>query len=114
MNCPSLLVLEHWMEYRKQVIDIYTDFFILLSTAHPDLTNREVKLCALLLFECENSEIVSSLEMSLEAVLTAKHRLRKKFRLKMGVRIRAHLLFIAAGNYMPPPPGKILVHFVSR
>jgi len=108
MPYSSLLELEEWMTFRRRVTETYPNFFIELSKAHSDLTKHQIKLCALLLFECEDAEIVKRLEMnSIEALLTAKSRLRKKFKLKDGESLHARLLLIAAGNYVPPPSGKL-------
>ncbi len=105
MEYPSFEILEDWMQYRLDVTTRYPNFFILLAGAHPELTAREVKLCALIVFECKNDEIAARMgKVSIEAVLTAKARLKKKFKMRPGERLRAYLLRIVAGNHVPPPP----------
>jgi hypothetical protein len=100
---PSFAVLDEWMKYCREVASIYPNFFVELSKVYPGLTKHQIKLCALFLFECENSEIEARMGMSMEAVLAAKYRLRKKFKLDADERLATYLKCIAAGLILPHP-----------
>lgn len=103
------MVLEEWMNYSERITETYPNFFLELSKVHPDLTRNQIKLCALFLFECEPSEIAERMgSISIEAVVSAKYRLKKKFKpnMKNGERLVAYLHRIAAG-LVPPPPSEI-------
>jgi DNA-binding CsgD family transcriptional regulator len=100
------------MKFRHRVVGTYPRFFILLAKPYPNLTDREIKFCALILFECSNQEIADRMgAISIDAVLTMKARLRKKFNLKGGERLRARLLRIADGRSIPPTKKKSMTHF---
>ncbi len=92
------------MIYCREVTAIYPNFFVELSKVYPGLTKHQIKLCSLFLFECENSEIEARMGMSMEAVLAAKYRLRKKFQLTADERLATYLKRIAVGLVLAPSP----------
>ncbi|HET6401052.1 MAG TPA: hypothetical protein VFH95_06590 [Candidatus Kapabacteria bacterium] len=103
MPYPSFEEFGEWIYFRQKVKGDYPHFFIELSKAHPGLTNHEVMLCSLFLLGCPTPEIAERMGgKTIDAILTAKYRLSKKFKLKRGEKLRDHLLQIAAGNYAPP------------
>src|ERR1700689_3275614 len=105
MAFPSFAVIEEWMKYRREVATIYPNFLAELSKIHPDLTDHQTKLCALFLFECEVPEIAGRMGgISKESVITAKYRLRKKFKLKKGEGLASYHHLVAAGTIFAPPP----------
>jgi DNA-binding CsgD family transcriptional regulator len=104
MPYASLEIMEEWMKFYHQVVDLHPHFFVNLSLSHPELTDREVKYCAMFLFECTISEIAERMgNISPEAVVAAKHRLKKKLGLKIREHIAPYLLRLAAGIIVPPP-----------
>lgn len=98
MAFSSFNNLTEWMKFYQHVTEIYPNFFTELLKTQPSLKHREVKLCALFLFECESLEIEQRMGMSTEAVITARSRLKKKLKLKPGQRLIAYLQLIASGQ----------------
>ena len=60
---------------------VHDDFFQELKTYFPDLTSKELRLCALVKMNLTNKEIAPILNISLRGVETARYRLRKRLSL---------------------------------
>ena len=58
-----------------------TDFYQKLKEQHPNLTSRELKLCALLCIDMETKDIASVFSISPDSVNKNRYRLRKKLQL---------------------------------
>ncbi|WKN43505.1 tetratricopeptide repeat protein [Tunicatimonas pelagia] len=70
-----------WEEFRRFFEDVHQDFLEKLRETYPDLTQGELKLCALLKLKMNLKEAASILGISPESVKTARYRLRKKLEL---------------------------------
>lgn len=73
---------------------IHQEFFRSLQAAYPDLTGRELRLCAFIKMDMTNKDIAPLLGISVRGVETARYRLRKKLQLEqdegMGAFFRQH------------------------
>ncbi|MEM9673875.1 MAG: hypothetical protein AAF992_14890, partial [Bacteroidota bacterium] len=84
INSLTRLVDQHtnidrdWEEFRRFFEDVHHDFLEKLRDNYPDLTQGELKLCALLKLKMNMKEAASILGISPESVKTARYRLRKK------------------------------------
>lgn len=68
-----------WEEFRVQFENVHPEFFRMLKNRCPELTNGDLKLCALLKLNMNMKEASKILGISPESVKTARYRLRKKF-----------------------------------
>lgn len=70
-----------WEDFKLQFENVHNDFFRALKERCPELTNGDLKLCALLKLNMNMKEAAKVLGISPESVKTARYRLRKKFNL---------------------------------
>ncbi len=71
-----------WTEFKILFENVNRDFFIRLKEKHPDLSQSEVKLCALTWLNLSIKDVASLLNIGPDSVKTARHRLRKKLNLQ--------------------------------
>ena len=57
---------------------VHVDFFNRLLMINPDLTKRELRLCAFVKMDLSNKEIAPLLNISVRGVETGRYRIRKK------------------------------------
>ena len=57
---------------------VHVDFFNRLLKLNPDLTKRELRLCAFVKMDLSNKEIAPLLNISVRGVETGRYRIRKK------------------------------------
>ncbi|MEM6843797.1 MAG: tetratricopeptide repeat protein [Bacteroidota bacterium] len=67
-----------WEDFRRYFEEVHQHFFDKLKRGYPDLTQGELKLCALLKLKMNLKEAASILGISPESVKTARYRLRRK------------------------------------
>ncbi|MGD1959220.1 MAG: tetratricopeptide repeat protein [Fulvivirga sp.] len=67
-----------WEDFRRYFEEVHTDFFVGIKERFPDITNNELRLCALLKLNMNLKEAANILGISPESVKTARYRLRKK------------------------------------
>lgn len=70
-----------WEDFKLQFENVHNDFFRAMKERCPELTNGDLKLCALLKLNMNMKEAAKILGISPESVKTARYRLRKKFNL---------------------------------
>ena len=70
-----------WEDFKIYFEQVHQDFFDNLKHNFPDLTNGDLKLCALLKMNLNLKEAATILGISPNSVKTARYRLRKKFNL---------------------------------
>lgn len=68
-----------WEDFKLQFENVHANFFKLLKERCPELTNGDLKLCALLKLNMNMKEAAKILGISPDSVKTARYRLRKKF-----------------------------------
>ncbi|HEY6975223.1 MAG TPA: tetratricopeptide repeat protein [Chitinophagaceae bacterium] len=67
-----------WNEFRLYFEQVHHNFLSNLKKRFPDLTNKELRLCALLRLNLNIKETTTLLGISAESVKVARYRLRKK------------------------------------
>lgn len=67
-----------WEEFKLYFEQIYTGFYAKLKISHPDLTNQELRHCALIRLNLSNHECASILGISPNSIKVTRTRLRKK------------------------------------
>jgi tetratricopeptide (TPR) repeat protein len=72
---------EDWGEFRLYFEQVHDQFFKELNTHYPDLSNKELRLCALLKLNLSTKEMATILGISPASVKMARYRLRKKLNL---------------------------------
>ncbi|MAE85596.1 MAG: hypothetical protein CMB80_22865 [Flammeovirgaceae bacterium] len=73
---------EHIHVFEANFERVHHEFFEELKTHFPDLTSKELRLCALVKMNLTNKEISPILNISLRGVETARYRLRKRLDLE--------------------------------
>lgn len=74
----SLETEKDWEEFRMYFEKVHVSFFDRLKTRFPDLTQSDLKLCALISLNLSMKECAELMAISAESVKMARHRLRKK------------------------------------
>lgn len=72
---------EDWNEFRLYFEQVHDQFFKELNTHYPDLSGKELRLCALLKLNLSTKEMATILGISPASVKMARYRLRKKLNL---------------------------------
>jgi len=80
-----------WQEFRLYFEEVHQSFEKNLSTAFPDLSPNDKKICALLKLGLSSKEIASITFRELRSVESARNRLRKKLGLAADVNIHTFL-----------------------
>jgi DNA-binding CsgD family transcriptional regulator len=70
---------DEWETFRLTFEQMHNGFFSTLKQSFPEITNAELKLCALLRLNMNLKESAKILGISPDSVKTARYRLRKKF-----------------------------------
>lgn len=77
----SLESEKDWDEFRMYFEKVHTSFFENLKARHPELSQGDLKLCALISLNLSMKEMAELMGISPESVKMARHRLRKKLNL---------------------------------
>ena len=77
----SLESEKDWDEFRMYFEKVHSSFFENLKARHADLTQGDLKLCALISLNLSMKEMAELMGISPESVKMARHRLRKKLNL---------------------------------
>ncbi|HEX6890137.1 MAG TPA: tetratricopeptide repeat protein [Chryseolinea sp.] len=77
----SLESEKDWDEFRMYFEKVHSSFFENIKLQHPDLTQGDLKLCALISLNLSMKEMAELMGISPESVKMARHRLRKKLNL---------------------------------
>jgi tetratricopeptide (TPR) repeat protein/DNA-binding CsgD family transcriptional regulator len=71
--------LDHdWEQFKRHFCAVHPSFFDNLNHRHPGLTPHEQRLCAYLRINLNTKEIAQMLNVSADAVIKSRYRLRKK------------------------------------
>ncbi|MDR6301756.1 tetratricopeptide repeat protein [Mesonia maritima] len=73
---------DYWNQFEKRFNSIHPNFVINLKKHFPNLTKGELEFCILLKLHLTNKEIASLLNISHDAVIKKKYRLKKKIQIK--------------------------------
>ncbi|UII26694.1 hypothetical protein LVD15_25935 [Fulvivirga maritima] len=74
--------VEYMNVFESNFEKVHHDFFANLKAKYPDLTQRELRLCAFIKMNLTNKEISPLLNISVRGVETARYRIRKKLHLE--------------------------------
>jgi len=75
---------DYWKVFEVHLEQVHEDFLKRLKEKHPDLTNREHKLCAYIRMGMSSKEIAALTNITFRAVENNRYRLRKKLNLSQG------------------------------
>ncbi len=67
-----------WEQFKEVFEKVHENFFVILKTNFPDLTEHEMRLCAYIRINLRNKEIARMLNVSPATVNTSRYRVRKK------------------------------------
>lgn len=67
-----------WADFEIRFQQVHNDFYLKLNELHPDLTANEKKLCAFLRLNMTTKEISAITYQSVNSIIVARSRLRKK------------------------------------
>lgn len=88
----SFRIDEDWEDFRRQFENVHHNFFSLMKSHHPDLSNNDLKLCVLARLNLNSKEMAAMLGISVDSVKTARYRLRRKLGLERSQGILDYLL----------------------
>jgi DNA-binding CsgD family transcriptional regulator len=72
---------KQWKVFNTHIEQVYEDLFKKLKESFPDLTPRELSLCAYLRMNISSKEIATLMNISARGVEISRYRIRKKLRL---------------------------------
>jgi ligand-binding sensor domain-containing protein/DNA-binding CsgD family transcriptional regulator len=72
---------EDWEQFKKHFEQVHGEFFTRLKTNYPDLTPKDLKMCAYLRINLTTKEIAPLMNISVRGVEISRYRLRKKLNL---------------------------------
>ncbi len=81
-----------WEDFKLYFEQIYTGFYAKLKINYPDLTNHELKHCALIRLNLSIQECASILGISPESIKVSRTRIRKKVDAESGVGLTEFIL----------------------
>lgn len=93
----SMHIDRDWEDFKRHFEEVHKDFFKILKECCPDLTNNELKLCALLRLNMNLKEAANIMGISPESVKTARYRLRKKLNLSREENLIDHIIHLENG-----------------
>lgn len=71
-----------WKEFENSFENLHSDFIRRLTTNYPDLTPNEKRLCAFIRMGMQTKDISGITQQSANSIDVARHRLRKKIKIK--------------------------------
>ncbi|MBJ6118679.1 hypothetical protein JAO76_10775 [Pontibacter sp. BT310] len=77
----EIKIENNWEQFEFHFNQVHQDFLKRLSHDYPDLTHKDLKMCAYLRLNLSSKEIASLLKLSLRGVETSRYRIRKKMNL---------------------------------
>lgn len=72
---------KEWDDFKLRFEEVHTGFFEQLKAVYPELSNSDLRLCALLRLNMSMKESSKILGISVDSVKTSRYRLRKKLNL---------------------------------
>ena len=73
---------KQWEVFESHFESVHEEFLKRLKQQYPDLSPRELKLCAYLRLNISSKEIASLMNISVRGVEISRYRLRKKLKLE--------------------------------
>lgn len=73
---------DEWEVFEFNFNQVHEEFFNKLKERHPDLTHKDLKVCAYIKMNLSTKEIAPLMNISIRGVETNRYRLRKKLDLE--------------------------------
>jgi DNA-binding CsgD family transcriptional regulator len=83
---------QNWTQFEQLFNQIHENFLQRLKETYPELTNRDLKLCAYLRMNLNSKEIAPLLSLSVRGVEDLRYRVRKKMNLDTEVNLSEFIL----------------------
>ena len=83
---------EDWLMFQKNFDRVHGDFFKILKSRYPSLTDSDLRFCSYLCMNLSSKEIASMMNISLKGVEAARYRIRKKLALPSNVSLSSFLM----------------------
>ncbi|GJM62439.1 tetratricopeptide repeat protein [Persicobacter diffluens] len=80
-----------WEEFNRRFTEVNTKFYETLCKKHPNLSNTELKHCALIKLNFNSHEMSKILNISLQSVHTSRYRIRKKMELDSNSNLTSYI-----------------------
>ena len=81
-----------WTVFEEYFESVHEEFLIRLKSEHPNLSPRELKLCAYLRLNISSKEIATLMNISTRGVEISRYRLRKKLQLKHNTNLTEYIM----------------------
>lgn len=85
---------EDWREFENIFQQVHKSFFEELSKRYPNLSNAELRLCAMIKLNVSSKEMSNILGISADSLRIARYRLRKKLQIEKGSNLYSHIMTI--------------------
>jgi DNA-binding CsgD family transcriptional regulator len=85
---------QHWKVFDKYFDEVHEDFLTRLKERHPDLTPKDLRLCAYLRMNISTKEIAPLMNISVRGVEISRYRLRKRLKINQDVNLIEYILSI--------------------
>ena len=85
---------KHWEVFDRYLDEVHQEFLVRLRELHPDLTPKEIRLCAYLRMNISTKEIAPLMNISVRGVEISRYRLRKKLGLDREVNLTEYIMQI--------------------
>lgn len=83
---------DEWEKFSRHFDKVHTDFLKRITSAHPQLTPKDKKLCAYLRMNLSTKEIAPLLNISVRGVEISRYRLRKKLELDGDINLNEFMM----------------------
>ncbi|MCF8371084.1 MAG: tetratricopeptide repeat protein [Bacteroidales bacterium] len=80
---------KEWKEFELRFNEVHDDFYTKLKDKYPELTQNDLKLCALLKLGMSTKDIAAITFQSLNSINVARYRLRKKLKLDTEINLNS-------------------------
>lgn len=81
-----------WEHFQDSFNQVHDDFSVKIKTDYPELTDSEVRLCALIRMGISSKDISTLLGITPESLRVSRHRLKKKLELPSGQKVQEYLI----------------------
>ncbi len=83
---------QHWNHFEELFNQLHENFMQRLRQTYPQLTSRDLKLCAYLRMNLDSKEIASLMGLSVRGIEDLRYRVRKKMELNTGINLLEFIL----------------------
>lgn len=88
----SITHKDEWKVFEYNFNQVHEDFFKTLKSRHPNLTPKDLKICAYIKMNLSNKEIIPLMNVSLRGLETHRYRLKKKLNLNNDISVSDYLI----------------------